>query len=102
MRVILQLLPNDAKVMLCARYMGKPASRFIKSTRAVQDRLGLHQDATQAERHIRQFLKYSTSVRAGFVAGRMVERQQQRRKLVRQGMKPLFKTLLKRDKKAWG
>ncbi len=78
--------------------VGKPASRFIKSARAVQDLLGLHQDAIQAERHVRQFLKYSTSIRAGFVAGRMVERQQQRRKLVRQGIKPLFKTLLKRGK----
>jgi CHAD domain-containing protein len=81
--------------------VGKPASRFLKSARAVQDRLGLHQDAIQAERHVRQFLKYSTSVRAGFVAGRMVERQQQRRQLVRQDMKPLFKSLLKRGKKAW-
>lgn len=82
--------------------VGKPASRFIKSARAVQDLLGLHQDALQAERHIRQFLKYSTSVRAGFVAGRMAERQHQRRKLVRQDMKPLFKALLKQGKKAWG
>ncbi|MGZ8381461.1 MAG: CYTH and CHAD domain-containing protein [Nitrospira sp.] len=82
--------------------VGKPASRFIKSARTVQDRLGLHQDAIQAERHVRQFLKYSTSVRAGFVAGRMVERQQQRRKLVRQGIKPLFKKLLKQGKKALG
>ena len=81
--------------------VGKPASRFIKSARAVQDLLGLHQDAIQAERHVRQFLKYSTSVRAGFVAGRMAERQQQRRKLVRQSMKPLFKKLLKRGKKVW-
>ncbi|TKB63405.1 MAG: CYTH and CHAD domain-containing protein [Nitrospira sp.] len=82
--------------------VGKPASRFIKSTRAVQDLLGLHQDAIQAERHVRQFLKYSTSVRAGFVAGRMVERQRQRCRNVRKDMKPLFKTLLKRGKKAWG
>ncbi|HEX6726154.1 MAG TPA: CHAD domain-containing protein, partial [Nitrospira sp.] len=80
---------------------GKPASRFLKSTRAVQDQLGIHQDAIQAERHIRQFLKYSTSVRAGFVAGRMVERQRHRRDTIRKGMKPLFKTLLKRGKKAW-
>jgi CHAD domain-containing protein len=82
--------------------VGKPASRFIKSVRAVQDLLGMHQDAIQAERHVRQFLKYSTSVRAGFIAGRMVERQQERRKLVRQSMKPLLKALLKRGKKAWG
>ena len=82
--------------------VGKPASRFIKSARAVQGLLGLHQDAIQAERHVRQFLKYSTSVRAGFVAGRMVERQRQRCRNVRTEIKPLFKSLLKRGKKAWG
>ena len=86
---------------LARSLVGKPASRFLKSARAVQDRLGIHQDAIQAERHVRQFLKYSTSVRAGFVAGRMVERQQQRRNLVRHDIKPLFKSLLKRGKKAW-
>lgn len=81
---------------------GKPATRFIKSARAVQDLLGIHQDAIQAERHVRQFLKHSTSPRAGFVAGQMVERQHQRRQNVRRDLKPLFKTLLKRGKKVWG
>ncbi len=82
--------------------VGKPATRFMKSARATQDLLGMHQDAIQAEFHIRQFLKYSTSIRAGFVAGRMVERQRYRRQNVRKDMKPLFKTLLKRGKKVWG
>ena len=82
--------------------VGKPATRFIKAARALQDLLGIHQDAIQAERHVRQFLKYSTSTRAGFVAGRMVERQRQRRRNVRKDMGPLLKTLLKRGKKAWG
>lgn len=81
--------------------VGKPAARFIKAARAIQDLLGIHQDALQAERHVRQFLKYSTNVRSGFVAGRMVERQHQRRKDARKDMKPLFKTLMKRGKKAW-
>jgi CHAD domain-containing protein len=82
--------------------VGKPAIRFMKAAQAVQDALGVHQDAIQAELHVRQFLKYSTSVRAGFVAGRMVERQRQRREQVRKEIKPLFKKLLKRGKKAWG
>ena len=82
--------------------VGKPAARFIKSARAIQDRLGLHQDAIQAERHIRQFLKYSTSVRAAFLAGRMAERQRHRRETVRKDMKLLFKRFLKQGKKAWG
>lgn len=82
--------------------VGKPAVRFIKAARAAQDLLGIHQDAIQAERHVRQFLKCSTSVHAGFLAGRMVERQRHRRNLVRQEMKPRFKTLVKQGKKVWG
>lgn len=96
--------------MLCARYavdlaqsmVGKPATRFMKVARAIRDLLGLHQDAVQVERHIQQFVKFSTSVRAAFVAERMVERQRQRCHRIRKDMKPLFRTLLKRGKKAWG
>jgi CHAD domain-containing protein len=81
--------------------VGKPAVRFVKAARAVQGLLGIHQDAIQAEHHIRQFLKHSTSTHVGFVAGRMVERQHQRRRNVRRDMNRLFRTLLKRGKKAW-
>lgn len=81
--------------------VGKPATRFIKAARAVQDLLGLHQDAIQAERKLRQFLKDSPGTRTGFVAGRMVERQHQRRQTVRKTMTPLLKALLKRGKKVW-
>jgi len=81
--------------------VGKPATRFIKAARAVQDLLGLHQDAIQAERKLRQFLKDSPSTRTGFVTGRMVERQYQRRQTVQKAMPPLLKALLKRGKKVW-
>jgi len=81
---------------------GKPATRFINKARAVQDVLGLHQDALQAEVHIRAFLKQSTSVRAAFVAGRMVERQRQRREKAREKMQRLMRGLVKRGEKAWG
>jgi len=49
----------------------------------------MHQDAIQAEVHIRAFLKKSTSARAAFVAGRMVERQRQRREKARGKMQRL-------------
>jgi CHAD domain-containing protein len=81
--------------------VGRPASRFMKRAEAVQDLLGSHQDALQAEVYIRAFLKQSTNVRAGFVAGRMVERQRQRRHDVLNQMKPLVKTLIKRGKQVW-
>ena len=62
----------------------------------------MHQDAIQAEAHIRAFLKQSTSARAAFVAGRMVERQRQRRERAREKMPRLLRGLLKRGEKAWG
>ena len=82
--------------------VGKPATRFIKKSRAVQDVLGAHQDAIQAESHIRAFLKQSTSARAAFVAGRMVERQRRRREKAREDVQRLLRGLLKRGEKAWG
>jgi CHAD domain-containing protein len=108
--------PNNAKIHKTrirtkrARYaaelaeptVGKPAMRFIKKTRVVQDALGMHQDAIQAETYIRAFVKQSTSTRAAFVAGRMVERQRQRREKAREKMQRLLRGLLKRGEKAWG
>jgi len=82
--------------------VGKPATRFISKARAVQDVLGMHQDAIQAEAYIRAFLKQSTSARASFVAGRMVERQRQRQEKVREKMPRLLRSLVKRGEKAWG
>jgi CHAD domain-containing protein len=108
--------PNNAKIHETriktkrARYaaelaeptVGKTATRFITKARAVQDVLGMHQDSIQAEAHIRAFLKQSTSARAAFVAGRMVERQRQRRERARKNMQRLLRGLLKRGEKAWG
>ena len=82
--------------------VGKPATRFINKARVVQDVLGMHQDAIQAEAHIRGFLKHSTSTRAAFVAGRMVERQRRRREKARGKMERLLRSLIKRGEKAWG
>jgi CHAD domain-containing protein len=82
--------------------VGKPATRFINKARVAQDLLGMHQDAIQAEAHVRAFLKHSTSVRAAFVAGRMVERQRLRREKARKKMPRLLRGLIKRGEKAWG
>ncbi len=81
--------------------VAKQATRFINKARAVQDILGMHQDAIQAEAYIRAFLKHSTSARAAFVAGRMVERQRLRREKAKKKMKQLLNSLLKRGEKAW-
>jgi CHAD domain-containing protein len=80
---------------------GKSAARFVKQAREVQNVLGIFQDSFTAETYVRAFLKRSTSVRAGFVAGRLVELQRQRRKAAREEAAALLKTLLKRGEKAW-
>lgn len=86
-----------------ARYVvGKPAARFSKCARTLQDRLGVYQDATRAEGYIRQFVKYSTGVRAGFFAGRIAERQHNRKDSIRHELAPVFKAFLKQGKKVWG
>ncbi len=82
--------------------VGKPALRFIKRARMVQDLLGTYQDSFTTELYIRAFLKQSSGVRAGFVAGRMTERQRQRRQAVLGQITPLLKSLLKRGRRAWG
>jgi CHAD domain-containing protein len=87
---------------LALRSVGKPAARFIKRARAVQDLLGTHQDAHQADLYLLGFLKQSISVRGGFVAGRLAERQLQRRETVLKSMGPLLKKLVKQGKDTWG
>jgi CHAD domain-containing protein len=86
---------------LAALADGKAVARFIKTAGTVQDVLGMHQDAIQAEAHVRAFLKHSTNVRAAFVAGRMVERQRERREQAKKKIRTLWKKLLKRGEKAW-
>lgn len=86
---------------LARNSLGKPAVRFIKSARAVQNLLGIHQDAIQAERFVQQFFHHSTRIRAGVLAGRLRERQRHRRDQIRHGLTLAFKALLKRGKAVW-
>jgi CHAD domain-containing protein len=81
--------------------VGKPASRFIERARAVQDLLGAYQDALQAEISLRAFLKDATTVRAGFVIGRLVERQCTRRETVHKRINKPLKNVLKQGQKVW-
>jgi CHAD domain-containing protein len=86
---------------LAAHVLGKPAARFIRRARKVQDLLGRHQDAVQAELHVRAFLKHSTGVRAGLVGGLLVERQRARRRSVRKKFARQCNRLLQAGKSVW-
>ena len=82
--------------------VGRPASRFIQRAKDLQDILGMHQDAVVAEGRVRSFLDGLQSHAAAFTAGRMVERQHQRKLRARQQFAATWKKLEKRGKKAWG
>lgn len=87
---------------LAHAWRGKAAARFMQRAKAFQDLLGTHQDAVQAEKHVREFLSEAKGVRAAFAAGRMVERQRQRREVVRAELSARWKKLKKQGEKAWG
>ncbi|MEQ1794730.1 MAG: CYTH and CHAD domain-containing protein [Nitrospira sp.] len=80
---------------------GKAVTTFIKRARALQDLLGTHQDAVQMESYLREFAHRATSVRAGFAAGRIVERQHAYRAIALKQLPKLWRRLLKQGKKIW-
>ncbi|MEX5215662.1 MAG: CYTH and CHAD domain-containing protein [Nitrospiraceae bacterium] len=82
--------------------VGRPASRFIQRAKDLQDILGMHQDAVVAEERVRSYMDGSRSRPAAFAAGRMVERQHQRKLRAREQFAEVWKKLEKRGKKAWG
>ena len=81
--------------------LGKPAARFANQARKFQDLLGVHQDAVLAEDYVRALVARTKGVRMAFVAGRMVERQRQRRDDARAALASYWKKLKRRGKQAW-
>ena len=81
--------------------VGKCAARFIRCAKTLQDLLGKHQDAVVGEQRVRALFAEAEGQRAAFTAGRMVERQRQRRDQARAALWPLWKKVNKRGKEAW-
>jgi CHAD domain-containing protein len=68
---------------LAERSMGKAATAVIRDLKVLQDVLGDHQDAAVAETRIRALVKPRTSVATAIAAGRVIERQHERRRAAR-------------------
>jgi CHAD domain-containing protein len=81
--------------------VGEPASRFIRRAQVFQDVLGEHQDASVAERRIRQLNASARGRWAAFAAGRQVERQRARRQTARAALPEAWAKLEKRGRAAW-
>jgi CHAD domain-containing protein len=81
--------------------VGKPATKFIRCAKLLQDILGKHQDAVVGEQRVRALFAEAEGQRAAFTAGRMVERQRQRRDQARTLFWSLWKKVNRQGRKAW-
>jgi CHAD domain-containing protein len=61
---------------------GRASEHFLADAKTLQDLLGEHQNAVVAEQHLRTKTVHDTHTAAAFVAGRLSERQRNRREQV--------------------
>jgi CHAD domain-containing protein len=81
--------------------VGKPARRFVQEAKRFQDVIGEHQDAVVAEERVRGLLDRVESPLAQFAAGRIVERERERRRAARAAFPEAWARLEKSGKRAW-
>jgi CHAD domain-containing protein len=80
---------------------GKAARRVVRDAKRFQDVVGEHQDSVVAEERIRALLERVESPRAHFAAGRLVERERERRRRAREDFPAAWASLEKSGKRAW-
>ena len=80
---------------------GKPAKRFIKRAKKLQDTLGEHQDAAVAEQRVRRLMRAVRRPLADAVSQRLVEKQRVRRQEARADFVDAWPRLERKGRKAW-
>jgi CHAD domain-containing protein len=86
---------------LAVPVVGRPAQRFVEKAKRLQDILGEHQDAVVAAGRLRELFDGVRGRRAGFVAGRLVERQRARCLAARAAFASAWPKAERRGRKAW-
>ena len=81
--------------------VGKPARRFVRAAKRFQDVVGEHQDAVVAEEQIRGLLARTRTVTAHLAAGRLVERERERRRTARNAFPRAWARLERKGRRAW-
>ena len=74
---------------------GRHTERVIGAATELQDILGAHQDAVVAEQRIRTLAERSEDARVAFAAGRLAERQRQRRDALQRQLPAAWRRLRK-------
>jgi CHAD domain-containing protein len=80
---------------------GKQAKKFVAAASVFQDVVGDHQDAVVAEERLTALLPRIKTPEAVFAAGRLLERQQGRRRRARKSLPKAWKKLQRQGRKAW-
>jgi CHAD domain-containing protein len=81
---------------------GRNAAPFISAAKDLQDTLGEHQDAVVALRQLRELARRTDRTDAALVAGRLIERQRDRRARARRRLPEVWRRARRRGKRAWG
>jgi CHAD domain-containing protein len=85
---------------LAAPELGKRGARFVERAKTVQDVIGEHQDACVAEDRLRA-LALRGGGKTGLAAGRLIERQRQRKRATRKAYTAAWSRLEKAGKKTF-
>jgi len=80
---------------------GKQKKKFADAAKAFQDVVGDHQDAVVAEKRLTGLVPRAKSPEAVFAAGRLLERQQNRRRHARKTLPKAWRKLERQGRKAW-
>jgi CHAD domain-containing protein len=80
---------------------GKAATRFIRRAKRFQDVIGDHQDAVVAESELRRVAGLTRSRTAALAAGRLIERQRDKRRRARKAFPDAWSSLDAAGKRAW-
>ena len=78
---------------LASPELGKASRRLVDRAKVLQDVLGAHQDAIFAEARLRGLLAEAPGSGAAFAAGRLVERERQRRREARARLPKAWRAL---------
>jgi CHAD domain-containing protein len=80
---------------------GATATRFIDCAKRFQDVVGDHQDAVVAEERIRAVAGSARARKVAFAAGRLVERERERRAAAREKLPEAWAKLERSGRRAW-
>jgi CHAD domain-containing protein len=86
---------------LAAPVEGKRARRFVDAARDLQDVLGEHQDAVVAIRQLRELARAAGRTDTALVAGRLIEREQERKHETRRDAVAAWKHARRAAKRVW-